>query len=107
MGRKKLFFWSIILGLNIIIPLILLEVGIRYVYWKPLYTPETLRQVYMQYEPSIFSQHAIAPWEQTPQGWGVSYHINSLGYRGREFDPIKPEGITRIVFLGGSSSFHV
>jgi len=61
----------------------------------------------MQYEPSIFSQHTIAPWEQTPQGWGVSYHINSLGYRGREFEPSKPEGIKRIFFLGGSSVFDL
>lgn len=32
-------------------------------------------------------------------------HTNSLGFRGKDFQPEKPEGVFRIVCLGGSSTF--
>jgi lysophospholipase L1-like esterase len=36
---------------------------------------------------------------------GIFYTINSAGLRGKEFQIPKPEGLTRIVSLGGSSTF--
>jgi len=35
---------------------------------------------------------------------GLKYH-NSLGYRNREFNPVKPKNIYRIVILGGSTTY--
>jgi hypothetical protein len=32
-------------------------------------------------------------------------HVNSLGLRGPEVDPVKPPGVFRIVCLGGSTTF--
>lgn len=104
-GRRILFEFIL---LNLIIPLTLAELGVRYVYtyWKPAYTPVTLRQQYIQYDPSIFSQHVISQHESITDGWGgVSYFINALGYRGPAFKVTKPPHVTRIVFLGGSSVF--
>jgi lysophospholipase L1-like esterase len=47
---------------------------------------------------------------QLPPGetltWGeTEYHINSLGYRGPEFTPVKPAGTVRIYLSGDSSVF--
>ncbi|MBF0447574.1 MAG: hypothetical protein HQL67_05175 [Magnetococcales bacterium] len=36
----------------------------------------------------------------------LTYHINSLGYRGPEFDPEKPDGTFRIIIYGGSQVFN-
>jgi hypothetical protein len=100
-------FWYIIICLNVIVPIVVMEIGVRYIYiyWKPLYTPESLREQYLQYEGSIFSQHVIAQREAVIPGWGVKYEINEMGYRGASFSAMKPVGKTRIVFLGGSSVF--
>ncbi|MFA6599661.1 MAG: SGNH/GDSL hydrolase family protein [Candidatus Omnitrophota bacterium] len=38
---------------------------------------------------------------------GANLHVNSKGYRGREFDFNKPSGATRIVFYGGSAVFDI
>lgn len=84
-----------------------MEIGIRYVYvyWKPLYTPESLREQYLQYDGSIFSQSVMAQRKSLTPGWGVTYEINEMGYRGPSFSAVKQAGMTRIVFLGGSSVF--
>gem|GEM_PF-854222 len=75
----------------------------------PDYRPARLAETALQYDPAVYAIHAFPAHEQivadpadpeTPR-----YRINRLGYRGRSFDPIKPPGTVRIVFLGGSAVF--
>jgi lysophospholipase L1-like esterase len=63
----------------------------------------------------------ISPWSvyggghyKFPPGYGLqgaagqggeTAAINSLGFRGPDFDPIKPAGTFRVICLGGSSTF--
>jgi lysophospholipase L1-like esterase len=42
----------------------------------------------------------------TPNGKRQAIAINSLGYRGPEFEPKKPAGVTRILCLGDSCTFE-
>lgn len=74
---------------------------------KPYETPDTERESSLQYEVTLFSRHAFPQMVQTihwREGNG-SVHINQHGYRGRDFSVPKPQGIVRIVFLGGSAAF--
>jgi lysophospholipase L1-like esterase len=91
------------------VPILLAELGLRFVYvhWKPLYTPQTLRQQYLQFDSSLFLRQIFPQKEQTVPGWGTEWHINERGYRGKSFDVKKKPGDTRIVFLGGSEVFDM
>lgn len=68
--------------------------------------------------PRIYRSSDILPWELLPRAKDVAirvdidepeFHsdveINSLGYRGREFDQRKPPGTYRVLFLGDSMVF--
>jgi hypothetical protein len=84
----------------------LAEVYIRLT--KPYETPDTLRAKSLEYEATLFSRHAFPQMVQHKNGtwrgpWSVE--INERGYRGRSFAVPKPEGVVRVVVLGGSAAF--
>lgn len=54
-------------------------------------------QWYFKWEPGIYAAPA-------PYLYG-QFRINSLGFRGKEFEPTKREGRVRIICVGGSSTF--
>ena len=70
-------------------------------------TPTTLRNGTLQYEASLFARHVLSQRELVAKGRDDStYYINEKGYRGRNFTREKPEGTTRIIFYGGSTTFN-
>lgn len=78
------------------------------------FSPEILKSKSLQYEPTVFARHAFPQKVQsfvdkiwkTPVGFPI-YHINDKGYRGFDFIAQKPEGLTRIIFYGGSAVFDL
>jgi lysophospholipase L1-like esterase len=76
---------------------------------RPRITPDVERAVSLEYAPSVLSRHVLLPEEKETRTWNGTlwYRINSRGYRGREFAVPKPEGVVRIVVLGGSAAFDI
>lgn len=81
-------------------------------------TPDTLRQNSLQYRPSTFTRHLLAPDQQIDRGlaWGdatpgeddaLTYRINRHGYRGADFDVEKSATGCRLAILGGSAVFDL
>jgi hypothetical protein len=69
-------------------------------------TPAALKEMSLEFE--FFIDPLIAQKEKNVVGTdGALYHINRLGYRGRDFDVAKPKDAVRIVFYGGSQIFDL
>lgn len=105
--QKKVFLALVSFFLTFCLSFIGAELFIRANY--PYRTPDTLRESSLEFEPSLFSRHMLPQMEQTYQeldGTGFAT-VNDKGYRGDNFDILKPEGVTRIVILGGSGVFDI
>jgi len=63
-----------------------------------------VRDASVPFVPSIFSRHRLKP---TIEGQKAheSFYINEAGFRGPSFSIPKPEGLTRIIIIGGSAVF--
>jgi len=89
---------------------LLLEVGAR-LWLNYLATPEQYDRyvLFTSIDPKefAFTPHPYLSYYPTPNyRKGLTSH-NSLGYRGDEFALKKPDGVYRIVALGGSSTYDV
>ena len=101
-GIKKTILYSSIIT---IVFLLLLEFGLRiYVSFavdaeqgKALPTPAQ-RNAYQQTDP-------ILGYSLIPGYKADKMNINTLGFRGREISSSKPDGITRIISVGDSTTF--
>ncbi len=72
------------------------------------YTPADLKAASLPYEATIFARHAFPRRQAKAEGpGGVTYLINSQGYRGPEFSSEKSSGVIRIMIYGGSSVFDI
>lgn len=85
----------------------------------PFNTPDTIRKYSLQYIPSFFARGLLKPMaeiveEDSDKALGkkgqaeVPAHrlfINNHGYRGPNFSARKPQGIRRIIIVGGSTVF--
>lgn len=110
--RKKLQLYLVTAGLSLSAILLSGELLVRL--FLSFNTPETIKQHSLQYVPTIFSRHRLKPMGhmvETSAALGKKsasderYFINDVGYRGPSFSPRKPDGITRIIILGGSTVF--
>ena len=95
---------------SILLTFFLLEIGAR-LWLKYLATPEQYDRyvLYTSIKPTdfAFTPHPYLSYYPTPNyRKGKTFH-NSLGYRGHEFPLKKPDGVYRIVALGGSSTYDV
>ena len=109
--RKKVFtVFTIFMSIGIL--MLLGEIGVRLFVKTGGITPEILRNRSVQYEPVIFARHAFkreARLVNNPFGRKkkLVWEINENGYRGRNFEAKKPDGIIRIIIYGGSAAFDI
>ncbi len=103
-GRAEL----LLVGASTVFALILAEIGVR-TWLRCVTTPAENGEYYLFSELEAsdlrISPHPYLSYYLTP-GFrsGLTSH-NSLGYRGAEFSVEKPEGVFRIVVLGGSTTY--
>lgn len=94
----------LILFVPVAVALIAGELYLRLLY--DLVSPETIRASSPRYEPALFARHVFARQEVfITDRAGAHWRINPLGYLGPDFSPEKPEGMTRLIFYGGSFVF--
>ena len=96
---------------------ILGEILVRFV--LPFNTPDTVKRYSLPYVGSIFARHRLKPLGRMVENdsdkalgkkkdnddSGSRWFINDAGYRGPNFSRYKPEGIIRIIVVGGSTVF--
>ena len=110
--RKKfrLYVTTCIVSLSVV--LIWGEILVRVLH--PYNNPDTLKKRSLQRIGSLFSRDLLKPTQfvvkegdskDKGQEQNYGYFINSVGYRGPDFAVRKPEGIIRIIVIGGSSVF--
>ena len=110
--RKPLITYKEILlvAFSTILSLLMLEIGIRV--WLERFAPENQRRRYQissDFNPQQlqWSAHHYLNYFPTPNyRRGLTSH-NALGYRGETFSARKPQGVYRIVALGGSTTYTV
>lgn len=108
MKRKKPIIFLVYLVISFFVAFLLGEMLVRKFSKTGYMTPEILKNLSLQYEGSIFSRTVFPRKEQNVKGGNGAYlHINSKGYRGRDFEVVKPKGMVRIIFYGGSSVFDI
>ena len=117
--EKKLRLYLVTAFISLLIFLLSAEVLVRS--FLPFNTPDTIRKYSLQYIGSIFARHRLKPMGQTveedsdkalgkkgkneePAG---RFFINDVGYRGPNFSKRKPQGIKRIIIIGGSTVFDI
>jgi len=92
----------------ILVALLLLEIGAR-VWLNYFASLDDYRRyaLYSEIDPSLFrwSPHHYLNYYPSPNYNEEGTYHNSLGYRNDEFSIEKPEGVYRIVTLGGSSTY--
>lgn len=99
-----------LLALGTVAALLLLEIGAR-VWLDHLATSEQYDRyvLFTSIDPGDFAwtPHPYLSYASTPNYRKGRTAHNSLGYRGDEFPQAKPDGVYRIVALGGSSTYDV
>lgn len=103
--RRRLFGRIL---LSLFVTLISVECGLRILDWRAgrpsdFYLPEEIDLGQSLFEPHPFIGYALKPGFKSRRD--DSIHVNSLGMRGREMNPVKPPSVYRILCLGGSTTF--
>ncbi len=81
-------------------------------------TPDTIREHSLQYIPTVYARHVLAASQtiEHDKAWGLRteaertdgvVRINEIGLRGRSFPRTKPNGMRRVLVLGGSAVFDL
>jgi lysophospholipase L1-like esterase len=95
---------------SIVLTFFLLEIGAR-LWLDYMATPAQYDRLvlYTSIKPAnfVFTPHPYLSYYPTPNYRKGQTSHNSLGYRGDEFPLKKPDGVYRIVVLGGSSTYDV
>lgn len=107
-GKRRFFGWKPVLLL--LACLLAVEGGIRIV---ELFTGRSyalnlaarLNMSEMLYMPHPYIGFVLRPGATSPPESLCSYHVNSLGFRGAEFEEKKPPGTFRVACLGGSTTW--
>ncbi|MEW6144877.1 MAG: SGNH/GDSL hydrolase family protein [Thermodesulfobacteriota bacterium] len=104
----------LLLVLSTILILVIAEIGLRLIerlgYFS--YTFKMLNSAYTPFDvktgEGLYYSHPYISYEMKP-GYSIpgEVTINSLGYRGEEFDAVKSPGVYRIVALGGSTTYGI
>jgi lysophospholipase L1-like esterase len=107
-GVRKAEFWMAVVG--VIVALGLAEGAMRY--WvrnlvddtrtRLLYDPTLTQPDLLRYQPHQYEDYILKPGWVSEDGLD---RVNSFGYRGDEIEIPKPDGVFRIVALGGSTTY--
>jgi len=95
--------------LSIVVVLVIAEIGAR-LYVKKTWSDEKVHAfTHHSAEKGRFASHPYLPFvlrsgHATANG---RYSNNSYGFRGKDFDPVKPAGVFRIVAIGASTTYGV
>jgi len=105
--KKKLIFYTMMVLIIMVLPLIVGEILVRVLSSEGNVTPESTYNKSLDYIPSSFTRHIFPRKDRIVELTDSStLHMSKLGYRGREFSVTKQEGTIRIFFLGGSFVFN-
>ena len=102
--RSQLVKNGLFVLLSVVIPLLVIEIGLRI--WFTYFGSDYERVIYTYSADEIAAKGAFVGMPYV--NFGLSSHYqghNSLGYRGEEITAAKPEGVFRIVALGGSTTY--
>ncbi|HET8945725.1 MAG TPA: GDSL-type esterase/lipase family protein [Candidatus Polarisedimenticolia bacterium] len=114
-GRHRLFA-LVAVACGVLFGLVVAEIAVR---WTLRYnTPSTVRAHSLQYLPTVYARHRLAPGQDFDAGlaWGAPAKgappgphivINERGLRGAPIAVPKPAGTIRVVVLGGSLVFDI
>ena len=104
--KQKLYLVLI----SVLFTLIVLEIATRV--WLGFIAPEDVGLEYSLYsylspDNQRYSRHQYLNYYPNPEYRRGKTSHNSLGYRNDEFPVKKPEGVFRIVLLGGSTTYNI
>jgi len=113
MRKSVIKYYLIMFLVCAVVAVALAEIYFRVISPTEYYTAENLMTNHaIEYEDAIFARSAIiqkkkdvVPFKPDRTLSSIRYHINSQGYRGREFTVEKPDSVTRIIVYGGSQVF--
>lgn len=96
----------VLLVLAVVLPLLVLEGGLRL--WFTFWGTEYERALYMYTAEEIAAKGRLSGLPYINFGLNPTYEShNSLGYRGAEVAVPKPDGVFRIVAMGGSTTYGI
>ncbi len=98
--KRKVIFSFVLLLLMFIFIFGIGEIAVRLLSPAGYVTPDTMRRQSLEYQPASFARSIYPQRVQTAENNRV--RINSLGYRGKDFTITVPDGVTRIICIGGS-----
>ena len=110
-SRKKIIMIIVAVFVSVFVTLLALELGCRS--WLKYFVSKKKMTQYCEVNQVIrqppktrkYIRHHYLPFIPTPNYTNKKNRHNSLGYRGEEFEIPKPEGVFRIVLLGGSTTY--
>lgn len=107
-SKKNLTVITSLVSLGLI--LVFGEIGVRLFVKTSDMSPDVLRQQSLRYEPALFARHIFqAKAHSVSHAFGnkkgLQWEINEKGYRGPNFETLKPENTIRIIVYGGSATF--
>ncbi len=96
--------------ISVFFTLVVLESATRI--WLDFIAPEDVSLEYSLYsylspDNQRYARHHYLNYYPNPKYKREKTHHNSLGYRNNEFPAKKPEGVFRIVILGGSTTYNI
>ena len=102
--KKKILFTAVACLLISFVVFIIGEVAVRFLVKRTDLSIEDWR---LPMDGSIFSRHVFEPKERILKKDAQQWHINSLGYRGKNFPVEKPNDEYRVLIYGGSFVFDI
>jgi hypothetical protein len=110
--KKKISFTLILMLVAGVVGLAISEFYVRRTSKLGYITPEILKDRSLHYEPSlitryVFPRKALRAYGGEGPNGSIFYQINKHGYRGHDFEAVKPDGKVRIMFYGGSHVFDI
>ncbi len=96
--------------ISVFFTLVILEIATRI--WLDFIAPEDVSLEYSLYsylspDDQRYARHHYLNYYPNPEYKRGKTRHNSLGYRNNEFPAKKPEGVFRIVILGGSTTYNI